>query len=480
MLDFSSGWHFLFGIAVLAATVAAAVHAVMWKREPRAALGWLGLILVFPGFGALMYWGFGINRIQRKAEALYRDHEAETRPPAGSEVDPDELETPDHPHLDDLARFVGRVAKAPLYRGNSVRVFDSGGEAYGAMLEAIRNAERSVALLTYIFDSDPTGYRFRDALVEAATRGVAVRVLIDAVGDRYRLPPMHRMLVERGVDARVFMPTWWPWRMAYANLRNHRKLLVADGRRAFTGGMNIREGHVLEDDPPYPVRDLHFQVDGPIVRALQSVFADDWAFTTGERLSGDAWFPDDLESVGDVVARAIDDGPAERFGVMRWTFLAALACARERVRIATPYFLPEEGLITGLAMAARRGVEVEILLPASNNLKLVEWASTALLWQVLEAGCRVFLVPPPFDHSKLLVIDSAWALVGSANWDPRSLRLNFELDVECYSSDLARHLDEILDAKRALARETSLEEVDARPFWVRLRDGAARLATPYL
>ncbi|NJO56760.1 MAG: cardiolipin synthase, partial [Rhodospirillales bacterium] len=227
------------------------------------------------------------------------------------------------------------------------------------------------------------------------------------------------------------------------------------------------------------IQDTQFRIEGPVVAQLRDVFADDWLFTTGEAIDGPAWFPE-LAEAGDASARVIDDGPDENLDRLRWTLLGALASATTRVCIATPYFLPDEGLITGLAMAARRGVHVEIQIPETNNLLLVGWASTAQLWQVLEPGCQVYLVPPPFDHTKLMVVDGAWSLVGSANWDARSLRLNFELDVECYSPALAGRLEALLDDKRRRAKELHLADVDARSTPIRLRDGLARLLTPYL
>jgi len=160
--------------------------------------------------------------------------------------------------------------------------------------------------------------------------------------------------------------------------------------------------------------------------------------------------------------------------------LGAIGCARQSIEIVTPYFLPEQPMITALNVAAMRGVAVHIILPEQGNLTLVQWASTAQLWQILERGCRVWLSPRPFDHTKLMVVDGAWSFVGSANWDARSLRLNFEFNVECYDRDLAGQLAAIIHGKRSRSRETSLAEVDARPLWMRLRDGFSRLALPYL
>jgi cardiolipin synthase A/B len=263
------------------------------------------------------------------------------------------------------------------------------------------------------------------------------------------------------------------------NLRNHRKILVVDGRVGFTGGMNIRQGNLLKEKPKHPTQDLHFRVEGPVVAHLQRTFADDWFFSAREVLKGPKWFPK-LSAAGPVAARGIADGPDEDFEIFRWAVLGALACAATSVHILTPYFLPDMAMISALNLAAMRGVEVDILLPAKSNLPYVHWATFAILWQVLERGCRVWLTPPPFDHSKLMLVDNCWSLLGSANWDPRSLRLNFEFNVECYDPALALALQGIVQRKLRHARRVTLAELDARPLPVKLRDGVLRLFTPLL
>ena len=484
---------FLIAALALAADLVAVGHALMWKRDPRAAIGWVGLILVLPVAGPLLYATFGINRLSRRAQALYARHDrhpVRLRQAKGSAdgVDaPSRAEVLSELGLAELDAVVSRSvpdAATELLGGNRVEPLRTGAEAYDEMLGAIEAAEHSVTLCTYIFDRDPAGERFLEALRDATRRGVEVRVLIDAVGARYTFPSMRRRLVRAGIRCAVFLPTLWPKRMVYANLRNHRKLLVADGRVGFTGGMNIRQGHVVDPDDAAesryaPILDLHFRVEGPVVGALQSVFCDDWAFTTGEMLHTDAFFPE-LEARGPVLARVLEDGPGRSFTHLRWIKLGALACAHRRVRIATPYFLPDEGLITGLITTARRGVDVEVLIPEKNNLLLVQWACDAMLWQLIAGGVTIRKVAPPFDHTKLMVVDDAWTLLGSANWDARSLRLNFELDVECYDRDLGRELWELLDEKVERSRVVTLKEVDSRSVPIRLRDGLARLATPYL
>jgi cardiolipin synthase len=263
------------------------------------------------------------------------------------------------------------------------------------------------------------------------------------------------------------------------NMRNHRKILVVDGEVGFTGGMNIRQGHVLAEPSRRLVQDLHFKVEGPIVSQLQEAFVEDWQFCCREKLEGPEWFPE-LEPKGTVVARTLVAGPDKNFEKLRWAIQGALACAEHRVMIVTPYFIPDQSIISALNVTAMRGVRVDIILPSHNNLPYVDWASRAMWWQVLERGCRIWLTPPPFDHSKLLLVDNDWVMIGSANWDTRSLRLNFELDLECYGFEFAARVAQIISQKMENAREVSLREMDQRPLTIRLRDGLARLLTPYL
>ena len=463
----------LLAIAVFLLATLSAGHALLFKRDTRAVIAWVGLIVLVPLAGAILYWTLGVNRVRKTAIALRPEG---TAPGAGRET----MTIAASPsHLAGLARVGDRVGPFPLSAGNGVEVLENGDEAFPPMLAAIAAAEKSVALATYIFDSDPVGERFAEALVAAQKRGVEVRVLIDAFGQRYSLRSMLRRLKRAGVSAAAFMPILRPGNMFSLNLRNHRKLLIVDGWDAFTGGMNIRAGNVLAVRSRHPIRDLQFRVHGPVVRQLMATFASDWAFTTRETLDGETWFPQP-QDVGAVTARAIPDGPDEYFEVTKMIILAAIGEARQRVAIATPYFLPDASLISALNTAALRGIAVEIVLPAGNNLKIVQWASHTLYWQLLERGCRIWHSPPPFDHSKLMLVDNAWLMVGSTNWDARSLRLNFELNLECYDEPLAARMNDWFERRREASREVSQAEMDSRSLPVRLRDSLARLLSPYL
>jgi len=475
-------WHWFVAGFALVLSIVASAHAVLHKRDSRAAIAWVGFIWLVPLLGGLLYFIFGVNRLRRQAALLryglerYRAHESHP------EIPPEELHTHLHGHtghLQMLARVVGNITGRPLLAGNRIEPLVDGDQAFPAMLDAIRNAQKTISFETYIFDRDEAGLAFARALGEATRRGVQVRVLIDAAGTRYSWPTILRALRKEKVRYARFMPAFPLSGLMSMNLRTHRKIAVADGRIGFTGGINVRQGHCLKEHPKRPVQDLHFRIRGPVVMQLQEAFADDWLFTTSESLRGEGWFPPP-ERAGEVLARGISDGPDEDFEKLRWTLLGALAVARNSVRILTPYFVPDQALVSALNLAAMRGVKVDIMLPARCNLPFVLWASRAMWWQVLQRGCRLWLTRPPFDHSKLMLVDDCWVLLGSANWDARSLRLNFEYNLECYDAELARELMTVIEAKLEGARVVTLEEVDGRSLPVRLRDGVARLLSPYL
>jgi len=413
-----------------------------------------------------------VNRVQRRATRLRRSM---VRHRASVVIRAEEPGT----HLAPLARLVGQVAKRPLLAGNSIDVLVGGAQAYPAMLEAIESARASVALASYIFNGDGIGADFVAALERAAQRGVAVRVLVDDVDARFSRSNACKPLRRAGIPVGIFNPPFVPARLNTINLRNHRKILVVDGSLGFTGGMNIDRRYWKPEAPGEAFRDLHFRLRGPVVAQLAEVFADDWQFSTEEALRGAPWFVP-VEPRGACLARVIEAGPDEDFESLRWAIVGGLDAAQRSVRVLTPYFIPDGSLITALNAAALRGVEVDIVLPATSDLPHVQWATFGQLWQVLDHGCRVWTVEGPFDHSKLMVVDGAWTLLGSANWDARSLRLNFELNVECYSVELGAHMEGLVQARINGARRVTLESMQARSLPVKLRDGVARLFAPYL
>jgi cardiolipin synthase len=438
----------------------------------RGALGWIAAAWLSPILGGVLYFMFGINRVTRRALKLTRRFRRATWPGHG---------TP--PALDDniaqLAEISGKVIGGELTGGNRLTPLNGGDEAYPQMLAAIDGARKGVVLASYIFRNDRAGRRFADALIAARARGVEVRVLLDSVGSGYLYSGVLSRLLRGGVPTARFLHTWLPWRMPFLNMRDHRKLLVVDGDLAFTGGMNIGTENCASLRPRHHIDDIHFRVEGPAVRQVMAVFAHDWDFTTGEVLDDPIWWPD-LPAAGDAFVRGLSSGPDADLYKLEAMLGAAITLARRRVRIVTPYFLPDARLQFVIAQAVLRGVEVDIVLPEKSDQHVMDWAMNAHIRFFRHVGARFHLTPPPFDHSKLATVDGQWCLIGSSNWDARSFRLNFEFDLECYGEDITAVIDRAIEARMARGHATTPEAMLARPVWMRLRDAAARLLLPYL
>ncbi|HSS65679.1 MAG TPA: phospholipase D-like domain-containing protein, partial [Gammaproteobacteria bacterium] len=377
------------------------------------------------------------------------------------------------------------VTHHPLVSGNIISPLADGESAYPEMLRAIDSAENFVLLSTYIFQRDESGMRFVESLGNAVSRGVDVRVIIDGVGEFYGLPRrVGRPLKQRGVRLARFLPPKIIPPTLYVNLRNHRKLLIIDGRTGFTGGMNIADRHLAQSpEPPARARDIHFRFEGPVVGQLERTFLDDWHYCTGDDTPPGAaydWSENAIKSRTTAVCRAIAEGPNEDFNTLATILLGAISSARRRVIIVTPYFLPSQEMIGALQSAALRGAAVTIIMPGKNNLPYVHWATRKMLWEMIEYGIHTYYQPPPFAHTKLFIIDEFYAQVGSANLDPRSLRLNFELNVEIFDRGLVQRLVDYTDSIQRLSRKITLDELDGRPLPVRTRDALAWLFSPYL
>jgi cardiolipin synthase len=371
------------------------------------------------------------------------------------------------------------VTKRPLLPGNRAEILHNGEEAYPAMLKAIGDARESVYLCTYIFDSDRTGRVFTEALSAAVQRGVRVRVLIDAFGQYYSYPPAARLLRKAGVPVATFLPLSFSPNRFHPNLRNHRKQLLIDRETVFMGGMNIGDRHLIrQNGGKRKVADIHFKVEGPVAEEFRGIFLADWFFATRESLPWRRQKP--RARTGGISCRVISGGPNEDFEKLNWILLAALAVSRKRVQIMTPYFVPDRIMIAALNSVALRGVEVEVILPEKNNLPFVGWAGRALLWEMLEKGIRFYSQPLPFCHGKFFIVDEAYALIGSSNWDSRSFRLNFELDMEVYDKGFCEKLSKYFDVTREKSKEVTLGKLDREPLSSRFRNSMMKLFSPYL
>ncbi|AOF89704.1 phosphatidylserine/phosphatidylglycerophosphate/cardiolipin synthase family protein [Sinorhizobium sp. RAC02] len=481
----SAYWpHILVALSIILG-VPAAIHATMTKEEVRAAIGWVGVIMLSPVVGPLIYAIGGVNRIRRKTLNLSREGllAAGWHHMAEYDVSNAHMQVAYGGALAAMQRLGDTVGRCKLTSGNRIAVLSTGDEAYAAMLAAIDAAEHSILLETYIFDRDKAGERFVRALSAAVARGVEVRVLIDAVGARYSIPSIVSELQRANVPTDVFNGNIvMGLRLPYANLRTHRKILIVDGSIAFTGGLNIRAGFCTEFSGEAAALDTHFRITGPIVSDLFRIAYEDWRFSGGDELSHEAWQiapPPDAPGDG-MLARIVPSGPDKSLETNHRVLMGAVSVAKKHIHIMSPYFLPDRELISAIVTAARRGVEIDIVVPSANNLKLVDLAMTAQFDQMLKHGCRIWRASGAFNHSKLTVVDGVWSYVGSSNIDPRSLRLNFEVDIEVVDADFADLIGRRIGAALSEAVEVKLDELRARPFAQRLVERVTWLGSPYL
>ena len=471
-------YQYLIGFCLLVVATYSAGHALIYKKDSRAAFGWIAVCVFLPLFGPLLYFIFGINRVHKRARALADLLLDEASTKQSDDVNIELLKQIPN-SLENIQKVSKRITELPLIGGNQIDVFYSGEQTYEEMLKAINTAKEYIYLCVYIFKRDEVGKQFIRALIGAKNRGVNVYVLIDGVGELYSWRKVRRKLVSHGIQVHLFLPPKLiPFNFSI-NLRNHRKLLVIDDEIGFVGGMNISAEYYQNNQAgEKPLKDIHFKITGNLTQQLRHVFELDWHFV-GEKISATEKTKF-RNSVTPAICRTIIDGPGENLDHLSIILLSAINSANHTIILMTPYFLPNRELISAMHTAVLRGVCVTIILPGQNNLSYVHWASRHMLWELLEKGVDIYYQPAPFSHSKLFVIDNQYSLIGSANIDPRSLRLNYEIGVEVYETDFATKLNSYAQNILKTCRQLTLEEVDSRSLAIKIRDGIAWLFTPYL
>lgn len=464
------------GLLFIALQVFVTAHILCHKDDVKSSIGWIGLVWLTPIVGSIFYIVFGINRIRRRALAL-RNKGPDIFTVTGKTEQEIEKEIP-RPFLQ-LLRLGYKVHPQRFALGNHAKPFVNGDAAYPEMCKLIAGAKKEVLMQSYIFNNDRAGQLFLDAFKQAVKNGAKVKVLVDGVGLNYSKPTIAAALKKlKGVEFSVFLPSKQPINLPFVNLRNHRKILIVDGRTAFFGGMNVADGNLVKTNPKEPIIDITFKVEGPVVDQMSRVFEEDWIFS-GKKSFVPASFHASGPLPGTMPARIIPDGPDADYDKVELMALGALSCAQKSVHIVTPYFLPENNILTSLEIAAMRGVEVEIIIPSKSNIVGMDGAMRANFKRLLAKGVKIFRTQPPFDHSKIMVVDGAWLFVGSANWDVRSFKLNFECNMECMDKQLAEEVLKIIAHKKAHAHSEKWDQHIRPPLLRKLADNALRLLTPY-
>ena len=475
----------------LSAFTLVTLHCLRRRRNSSSTILWIFVAWSFPIIGPLLYVGFGVDRVGDRGflKFLADEHLLETRKGTRSAapraywhhlsgaVAENEFQREMNRTLDAL------VPNHPALSGNRVIPLVDGDAAYPRMLDAIRNARRHIHLQSYIIGNDQISREFIDALVAKAREGVQVRLLYDRFGSSRAL---FGGLFRRAGKVPNFQVAGWtqanPFKRQFQiNLRNHRKTMVVDGETGFFGGMNLLDDHITRPGRP-PIRDYHFEVEGPTVQELQFAFLRDWYFITEESpqtLLTEDYFPR-VKPVGNITARLISSGPSDANDVAGEMFFAGIALAKKQILAVTPYFVPTMDILRALRSAALRGMDVRLVVPSENNHRYVHHASRALYEELLLAGVRIFERRPPFMHSKAMVIDGEFALVGTANLDVRSLSLNYETSMAVYSEAFVDVMKNIIHEDLAASDEVLLADWQNRPARRRLLENFAALLTPVL
>lgn len=464
-----AGWLLLLDAAIVLGTVGAVLH---FKREAQSAIAWVLLIVLVPFGGAVLFWLFGyqtVNRRLRRKRLRGLAYKKLAARPGRAPAD-----VP--PRWDVLARLGHHGDGFPVTGGNAVQLYHDGVDAYRAVLAELEAAKHHVHAQFFICKSDETGRRFIDALRACARRGVQVRLLVDSVGS-YRLSSRLLNTLKRdGGRVASFLPLWNPLRV---NLRNHRKILVVDGRVGYSGGLNVADEYIHKNPRFGYWRDTHFRIAGPAVSALQDTFLEDWYFTTQEAVTGGDYFPH-IDPCGHSLAQVVASGPDAEFKAIRETYVSAILRARERVWVASPYFVPDPGLRDALVIAARSGLDVRFLGLFRPDKWVPFLAARYFYGDLLSAGAKVYQYTRGMMHSKYVLVDGEFASVGSANTDNRSLFLNFELNCQFFDTGIAGELEAAFlnDLKDSIRIDPA--RFAERPFVARLAENAARLFAPVL
>jgi cardiolipin synthase len=446
-----------------------ALHALMYKtRDASGALVWIVFCLLVPWIGSFFYVTIGDDRIiGRRRRRIGAAHARYRSGRSRSSV-----------RRADLAHGqLHLLTDNEVAGGNEMGVLVGGVEAYPAMLAAIKEARFSLALQTYILDEDETGHRFRDALIERAAAGVDVRVLYDSIGSVVASRAFIESFRAGGVKIHSFLP-FHPFKRRWqVNLRNHRKILVVDGRTAFLGSMNLSERHVSSGRGAS--HDVMISIRGPAVRQLTDIFASDWHFAAGDRLPEAAFFPP-CDGEGTNVVQVVDSGPDRQERGLHKVVVASCYEAKKEIVILTPYFVPPLPVLYALETAAARGVEVRLVLPEKTDSKIMDAAIPNFLERVMQAGVSVVRRPGPMLHMKMMLVDDDLAIVGSSNMDARSYYLNFESDLVIYAGPALAKLRAVAEKERAQSVPLSPEALRSRPLWRRIVTRIAGLFTPVL
>jgi cardiolipin synthase len=463
---------FLIGVVIL-----------MENRDPSKTMAWLLVLFLLPYVGFVFYILFGRNyrnRLRSKRKRVGDYMRSTLRDAAEIQkgiIDYIDLFHGDGTHVNNrLINLLLHNSHAPFTLNNRVEVLTNGDVTFERIFERIEKAEHHIHVEFYIIQNDELGNAFKALLIKKARQGVKVRLIYDSVGC-WKLGKRYlQELKEGGCHVHPFFPVAFPVLSRELNYRNHRKIVVIDGHTGFLGGLNVGDEYLGKKRLGF-WRDTHMMIEGEAVYSLQDIFLNDWKFVSGYEIEEDALFPK-LMTYGETTAQVISSGPDSDWKSIMQAYFAMISTAEKRIWITTPYLVPEESLKMGLKTAALSGADVRIVIPSKPDHFFVFWASQDNIEELLEAGVRIYQYKKGFIHSKILLLDSSVASVGSANLDIRSLEMNFEVNAFIYDIEVVRRLEEDFEMDMNDSEELDLEVFRKRPVARKIIEAVGRLASP--
>lgn len=475
---FNMSWLYYTFLVIYFATVITIIGVILSEnRNPVKSLAWLTVLFLLPIAGIILYLFFG-RSIKNKRMISRRNRRKMRRQERGVTADKRNLDLGDEAMQ--MITLGETLSGAPAYSDNSVEIFTDGASKFEALKCDLRNAKSSINLQYYIFEDDTIGTEIKDILVEQSKKGVEIRVIYDHVGSFGVNNKFFKEMQAAGIKAYPFFKVTFPLFGTRINWRNHRKICIIDDSIGYIGGMNIADRYIHGGN--FDVwRDTHLRIEGPVVRALRYSFAIDWNFMGQPLIEKMEYQPPKSDNgTPGAVMQLLTSGPTSQWSNIAYMFNKAIANAKRRVYIQTPYFLPTEGLLRALQVAALAHIDVRILIPRRSDSRMLTYASASYIDEILKAGIRVYLYEAGMLHSKMMIIDDEISSVGSTNFDFRSFEHNFEANVFIYSREVNARLSEIFKADLEKSTRVSAFEWRKRPYTQKSAESIIRLLSPIL
>lgn len=465
----------LFQLLYIFTAIGVIIVIVTENRNPLKTISWVLILVFLPLVGLVIYYFFGedgrkkrlishkmFKKLKRKSVAHYERAESLVAPPGFA----------------GLVNLLRKVKGSPLYGGNKITFYSDGTAKFEALFEELEKAKRFIHIQYYIFMDDEIGYRTRDILVRKAQEGVKVRLLYDDVGSWKAKRRFFQDMESYGIEVEAFLKTKFRFLASRVNYRNHRKIVVIDGKVGFVGGMNIADRYIKGVE--FGVwRDNHIKVEGKAVASLQTAFIIDWYYSRKEFLGADTYFPVVAEK-GEVLMQSVTSGPVGPYKAIHLGILQAIFEAKESIYIQTPYFIPTDALLLAIQTAAMRGVDVRLMIPRHCDTMFVHIATKSFLKEVLDTKVKVYLYEPGFLHSKMIIVDDSLVITGSTNMDVRSFEHNFEINVFIYNKETCAKAKQIFFDDMSESTLLLLEEWESRSRIEKLKESVVRMFSPLL